>query len=87
MTTMRDNTVFKSQQDITSFLTSNGIILSQNSAQGSSTITPGTLTTSSNYFTIHAAVDKGDYEFKWVALVFRANRSGQWPQVLWQHPE
>ena len=87
MATMRDNTVFKSQQDITSFLTSNGIILSQNSTQGGNTITPGTLTTSSSYFTIHAAVDKGDYEFKWVALVFRANRSGQWPQVLWQHPE
>lgn len=85
--TSRDNIPFKSQQDITNFLTSNGIMLSQNSSQGASTITPSTLTTSSNYFTIHAVVDKGDYEFKLVALVYRANRSGQWPQVLWQHPE
>jgi type II secretory pathway component PulK len=87
MTTIRENTVFKTQQDITSFLTSNGIILSQNTSQGTTTINPATLTTSSSYFTIHAAVDKGDYEFKWVEMVYRANRSGQWPQVLWHHPE
>lgn len=87
MATTRDGTPFKSQQDITTFLTSNGIMLSQNSSQGANAITPSTLTTSSNYFTIHAVVDKGDYEFKWVAFVYRANRSGQWPQILWQHPE
>ena len=87
MTTIRENTTFKSQQDITSFLTSNGIMLSQNTSQGTTTVNPGTLTTNSNYFTIHASVDKGDYEFKWVEMVYRANRSGQWPQVLWHHPE
>ncbi len=87
MTTMRENKPFKSSQDITTFLTSNGIMLSQSSSQGSTTITPATLTTSSSYFTVHAIVDKGDYEFRWVALLYRANRSGQWPKVLWQHPE
>lgn len=87
MTTVRENAPFKSQQDITNFLTSNGIILSQNSSAGSTKINPSTLGTNSTYFTIHAVVDKGDYEFKWVALVFRANRSGQWPRILWQHPE
>lgn len=87
MVTIRETTPFKSQSDITSFLTSNGIILSQNTSQGTTTVNPGTLTTSSKYFTIHAAVDKGDYEFKWVEMVYRANRSGQWPQILWHHPE
>ena len=87
ITTMRTNTPFKSQQDITNYLTSNGIMLSQSSSNGTTNINPGTLTTQSNYFTIHAMVDKGDYEFKWVALLYRANRSGQWPQILWQHPE
>ena len=87
MTTIRNSTPFQSQQDITNFLTSNGIMLSQSSSQGTTTVNPGTLTTQSNYFTVHAVVDKGDYEFKLVALLYRANRSGQWPQVLWQHPE
>ncbi|MDQ5920943.1 MAG: Type secretion system protein [Pseudomonadota bacterium] len=87
MTTVRENTPFKSQQDITNFLTSNGIMLSQNSSQGTTKITPSTLTTNSNYFTVHVVVDKGDYEFKWVALLYRASRGGQWPKVLWQHPE
>jgi general secretion pathway protein K len=89
MVTLRTTTVFKSQQDITTFLASNGIMLSQNTQnrQSTNTIKPNTLTTASNYFTVHAVVDSGDYEFKWVALVYRSNRSGQWPQVLWQHPE
>ena len=86
--TSRQNTPFKSSQDIMTFLTSNGIMTSQNNSTGrNNTITPSTLTTTSSYFTVHTLVDKGDYEFKWVALVYRGNRSGQWPQILWQHPE
>ncbi len=80
---VRENTPFKASTDIQNFLASNGIITSQSN----SNMNLGTLTTSSSYFTIHAAVDKGDYEFKWVELVYRANRSGQWPQILWHHPE
>lgn len=86
ITTLRNNTPFKSQQDITNFLTSNGIMLSQGNSKDSS-VHPETLTTQSNYFMVHAIVDKGDYEFKWVAFLYRPNRSGQWPQILWQHPE
>jgi type II secretory pathway component PulK len=80
---VRENTPFKASTDIQSFLASNGIITSQSNSNMNLT----TLTTSSTYFTIHAAVDKGDYEFKWVELVYRANRTGQWPLILWHHPE
>ncbi len=84
--TIRKNTPFKTQQDITNFLTSNGIIISQG-GNGSNDIHLETLTTKSSYFMVHAMVDKGEYEFKWVAFLYRPNRSGQWPQILWQHPE
>ncbi|MCX8514563.1 MAG: hypothetical protein RL017_408 [Pseudomonadota bacterium] len=87
LVTIRTNTPFKSNQDITNFLTTNGIILSGGGFSGGTQINVSTLSTNSNYFTIHATVDKDDYEFKWEALVYRANRSGQWPTVLWQHPE
>lgn len=90
MTTTRNDIPFKSSQDITTFLSSNGIILSQSGQGGGSSqqqINPSTLTTQTSYFTVHAVVDDGDYQFTWVALLYRPNRSGQWPQVLWQHPE
>lgn len=87
MITSRINTPFNNSNDITEFLTSNGVIFSQNNSQGSTNIQVSTLTSSSQYFTIHAIVDSGDYEFKLVSLVFRLNRSGQWPQILWQHSE
>lgn len=87
MATIRTATPFRSTEDITNFLGSNGIILSQTSSQGSTNVNVNTLTTNSSYFTIHAIVDSGDYEFKWVALVQRTTRGGQWPQILWQHPE
>ena len=77
----------KTQQDITSFLSSNGIIASQSGTSGTPSVVPSTLVTGSSYFTIHAIVNSGEYEFKWIALVYRANRSGPWPQILWQHPE
>ncbi|MCE2705828.1 MAG: type II secretion system minor pseudopilin GspK [Proteobacteria bacterium] len=85
--TTRISTPFQSGSDITNFLTSNGIIMSQNSVQGAQNIQISTLTTSSQYFTIHAVVNSGDYEFKLVTLVFRQTRSGKWPQILWQHIE
>lgn len=85
--TTRNTTPFQNSTDIQNFLTSNGIILSQNSNQRKVEIQISTLSTSSQYFTVHAIVDSGDYEFKLVSLVFRQNRSGQWPQILWQHPE
>lgn len=85
--TTRASNAFKGSADITNFLTSNGIILSQSSSKGSVNVQIGTLTTISQYFTIHAIVDSGDYEFKSVTLVYRQGRSGKWPQVLWQHPE
>lgn len=87
MVTQRTSTPFKSQQDITNFLATSGIILSQNTSSGAQKINPSTLTTQSSYFTIHAIAENGDFQFNWVALVYRANRSGQWPQILWQHPE
>lgn len=84
----RQSKPFKSTGDVTNFLTSNGIVLSQTSSQGQQQqINVGTLSVTSNYFTIHAIVDSGSDEFRWVALVYRQNRSGQWPQILWQHPE
>ena len=87
ITTIRSVTPFQAQQDITSFLSSNGIIQGQSVPDGT-TVSLSSLATQSSYFTIHAVVDSGDYEFKWIAFVYRANRGGpQWPIVLWQHPE
>ncbi len=86
--TTRSSTPFNSTTDITKYLASNGIIMSQNTNQGTTNILVNTLTTSSQYFTIHAIVDSGDYEFRLITLVLRQNRSGQqWPLVLWRHPE
>ena len=84
----RNNIPFKTTQDVTTFLTQNGIMT--NSAGGGNNnqkIDTSTLTTESKYFTIHAIVNSGDYEFRLVALVNRASRDGQWPRILWQHPE
>ena len=85
----RNNVPFKTNQEVTAFPTQNGIMMSQNKAgEGAKQkIDTSTLTTQSSYFTIHAIVNSGDYEFRWVALVNRASRDGQWPRVLWQHPE
>lgn len=87
MVTRRNSAAFKTQQDITTFLASNGIMLSQNTSSGIKEINPNALTTYSGYFTIHTIAENGDFQFRWVALVYRANRSGQWPQIIWQHPE
>lgn len=87
MVTWRNNNPFQSQQDILTFLASNGIMLSQNTSNGTLRVNPSALTTNSSYFTIHAIADNGNFQFHWVALLYRANRSGQWPEILWQHPE
>ena len=96
MTTLRTTQPFKTNQDINNFLTSNGVNLNNNPVQGQDAsssnqqqqqVDPSALTVSSSYFAIHAIINKGDYEFKRVALVYRANRGGQWPSIIWQHPE
>ena len=84
MTAIRDTTPFQSQQDITTFLGSNGIILSQGDGNQ---ISVSMLSTASDYFTIHAQINQGDYEFAMVAMVYRGNRNGTWPTILWQHQE
>jgi len=83
----RNDKPFKTNEDITKFLRNNGIIASQDNGQNSTNIDPSTLTTQSSYFTVHAVVDSGNYQFKWIALLYRNDRNGQWPKILWQHPE
>lgn len=83
MTVIRSDKPFYSSTDITNFLSNNGIMLSKNN----NTIALGTMGTTSQYFTIHAIVDFEDDEFKWVAFINRPARTGQWPQILWQHLE
>ena len=80
----RNATAFKNNGEITKFLNNNGIILTGTSINK---IDVDVLDTTSQYFTIHAIIDSDDYQFKLISLVFRQNRSGQWPQILWQHPE
>lgn len=87
MVAQRNNTAFNSQKDITTFLSTSGIILSQEASGSTPKVDPSTLTTQSSYFTIHAITDKDDFQFTLVSFVYRADRSGQWPKVLWQHPE
>jgi type II secretory pathway component PulK len=83
--TIRSVTPFNSPQDISKFLASNGIILQNSNGQS---VNLGVFSTQSSYFTVHGIATSGDYEFTWVALVYRANRSGgRWPVILWQHPE
>lgn len=81
----RDSQPFQSTQELTTFLTSNGVSNTQN--QGGTPLNLSGLGVTSNYFTVHAVIDNEDDEYRLVALVFRQNRSGQWPQILWQHPE
>lgn len=85
MLSYRDIQPFKSSSDITTFLTQNGVS-QQNSTPGVQLNLAG-LGVTSNYFTVHAAVNDQEDKVKWVALVYRQNRSGQWPQILWLHPE
>ncbi len=80
----RTNKSFESQNAITSFLMQNGISTTKNNGQQ---LNLGGLGVNSSYFTVHAIVDDQDDQFRWVAYVYRQNRSGQWPQILWQHPE
>lgn len=76
---------FKNIADINSFMQENGII--QDGSTSKSDMHLGNLTTQSKYFTIHVQVEHADYQFNWLALVFRPDRNGQWPTILWQHPE
>ncbi len=97
MVAIRNTKPFQNSSEISSFLSSNGIMTSSpNNAQESGTSQNGnnsnnidlsTLDTTSKYFTIHTVIDSGDYEFKSIALIYRSARGGAWPIVLWQHPE
>lgn len=80
---------FQSSNDIITFLNNNGINTSSQGGNSpeSGNLNIGGLGVSSSYFTIHVIVDDGDDQFKWVAYIIRRNRSGPWPQILWQHPE
>lgn len=80
----RSSTPFESAAQVTTFLTQNGV---QAKSPNGTQLNLAGLSTTSNYFTIHVTIDLGENQFRWVALVFRQNRSGQWPQILWQHPE
>jgi type II secretory pathway component PulK len=80
---MRAEKPFSSTSEIQSFLASSGIIMSSSS----NNINLNNLSVASTYFTVHVIATLSSYEFKWVALLYRPSRNGQWPQVLWQHPE
>ncbi len=85
----RSTKAFNTSQEIKDFLSQNGVDANSTTFPGSPKIKVNLsgLEVSSNYFTIHAVVDAQEDQFRWVAYVFRQNRSGQWPQILWQHPE
>ncbi|MEN9946908.1 MAG: hypothetical protein RLZZ293_1294 [Pseudomonadota bacterium] len=87
MISMRNSTPFESSGSIISFLKNNGVNTQQQNNNSQQNLNLSGLGVSSSYFTIHAIVDDQYDQFRWVAYVFRQNRSGQWPQILWQHPE
>jgi len=80
---------FMNTQAVTTFLSQNGVntTISQPQPNSKNQLNLAGLGVSSSYFTVHAVVDDDDDEFRFVAFIFRQNRSGQWPQILWQHPE
>lgn len=77
---------FTSAADAVAFLGKNGIVNESGVANNSKYNLKG-LGVTSSYFTIHAVVNDQQNQVKWVALVYRQNRSGNWPQILWRHPE
>lgn len=87
---IRNSEPFKTTKDIAEFFRKNGIMTSRDKDKKnnySKEIDIDVLSTQSNYFTIHAVVDKDDYQFQWVAYVYRPSRKNEWPQILWQRPE
>lgn len=82
----REAQAFQNTGDVTKYLAQNGVNANTNQANGQKMNLAGLAVTSS-YFTIHAVVDDQEDRVSWVALVYRQNRSGQWPQILWLHPE
>lgn len=83
-TIFRVQNPFHNQDDIEKFLSDNGIDVKDKTRNN---ITVDSLDVKSSYFTIHAVLHNRDYLFNWVALVFRPDRNGTWPNVLWQHAE
>ena len=80
----RATNAFESTGQIKTLLTQNGV---QDKQANGTPLNLAGLGTTSSYFTIHVQIDVHEDQFRWIALVFRQNRSGQWPQILWQHPE
>jgi len=80
----RATNAFENAAQIKTFLTQNGV---QDKQANGTPLNLAGLGTTSSYFTIHVLIDVHEDQFRWIALVFRQNRSGQWPQILWQHPE
>ena len=83
MITLRINKPFKTNNDVTEFLSTNGIIIDDEKNK----VIISNIGINSEYFTIHVIVDSGDYTFNSVAFVYRNSRNGQWPIILWQHIE
>lgn len=84
MVSARQAKTFGSVGDVKTFLSDNGVIQSN---VASDKLNLAGLLVSSKYFTTHAVIENQDDTVKWVALVYRRDRSGQWPQILWLHPE
>lgn len=82
MQSYRETKPFNSVSDVTTFLTQNGVVSTQQAPLNISG-----LNVNSSYFTVHAVVSDQDDQVSWIALAYRQTRSGQWPQLLWQHPE
>lgn len=82
-TIYRSQHPFHNRAEIETFLTDNGVDLKDTD----SNIVLNDLDVKSSYFTIHAVLHNRDYLFNWVALVYRADRNGNWPTILWQHAE
>jgi hypothetical protein len=81
---------FKSAQTVSTFLQQNGVNINpagNSTPQNGMVLNLAGLGVTASYFTVHVVIDDYEDQFRWVAYVYRQNRSGQWPQILWQHPE
>lgn len=87
MISQRDLQPFNDKKEIETFLTSNGVTIKKPDIANPNAVDINSLTVESKYFTVHAVVDYEDNQFLRVALLERSSRGGQWPKILWRHPE
>ena len=90
MVSARLSQAFKTNQAVSTFLQQNGVNMNPvgaGSTQNGMVLNVAGLGVNSTYFTVHVVIDNQQDQLRYVAYVFRQNRSGQWPQILWQHPE